>query len=267
MNNSNEQIIRKVSLVGNGAHIFVPREWQGEEVILIRKPKKSLQERIIELVSPYLESIEGVFLFGSYARGEEREGSDIDLFVISNKKINIKAPNIEAVCIEKEKFDKAIKVEPLIIHSMLKEAKPIINSALLDELREKYKPKIRDFKEFFESSKRMIQISKDAIDIDLDEGEVTFNSAVAYSLILRLRGVFILKCLLSDKKYYSSEFKRWIIRNVDCIDFDKIYEVYLNVKAKKNSRISIYLSDLSKLSKFLKNEIYLIEHGKKKKEA
>jgi len=35
-----KQIIRKVSPTGNGAHIFVPKDWIGGSITLIRPPKK-----------------------------------------------------------------------------------------------------------------------------------------------------------------------------------------------------------------------------------
>ena len=41
-----EKIIREVSIVGNGAHVFVPKEWIGERIILIKTPKQTLKRRI-----------------------------------------------------------------------------------------------------------------------------------------------------------------------------------------------------------------------------
>ena len=34
-----EQIIREVKKIGNGAHIFTPKEWIGEKVIIVRTKK------------------------------------------------------------------------------------------------------------------------------------------------------------------------------------------------------------------------------------
>ena len=58
----NEQLIRKVGVVGNGAHIFVPKEWIGEKVIVIKAPAKELKEQILDVLNPYLENIEGAYL-------------------------------------------------------------------------------------------------------------------------------------------------------------------------------------------------------------
>lgn len=35
-----EQLIRKVSRIGNGAHIFAPKDWINEKVIIVRVEKK-----------------------------------------------------------------------------------------------------------------------------------------------------------------------------------------------------------------------------------
>lgn len=261
-----EKLIRQVSLVGNGAHVFVPREWAGEDVILVRKPKKELKEKILDILKLHLEYVEGVFLFGSYARGEEKEDSDIDLFVISNKKIKIKAEGFEIICIEKNKFEKAIKIEPVIIYSMLNEARAIINAGLLEKLKDKYKPRRKEFMEFLEDSERIIKINEEFLEEEGGE-EYIQDSAISYSLILRLRGVFIIRCLLSGKKYSFISFKKWIENNVRETDFELVYNAYERLKRDRNITVKINVRYLIELLKFLKKEVYRLKDGKKKKEA
>src|SRR3989344_4449240 len=262
-----EQLVRRVRAFGNGAHISVPRDWIEQEVILIKKPKKTVKERIVAVIGPHLENILGVYIYGSYSRGEENQDSDIDLLVITNQKIKIKAKGLEIHCIEESKFDKIIKLEPLIIYSMLSEAKVIINPKLLEELREKYKPKISDFKEFIESSRRMINISKELLEAYKSESDYSSNAAVPYSLVLRLRGIFILNSLLKNKNYSHKEFKEWIKKNLPEIEFSKIYEAYLNSKNKKETKIKVKTDDLVKLLEFLEKEVKNLDNGKKTKKA
>lgn len=51
--------------------------------------KKSIDDRIIESIKKYIEKIseyykiEAIILFGSYAKGTEKEDSDIDIAIIS----------------------------------------------------------------------------------------------------------------------------------------------------------------------------------------
>jgi len=258
-----EQIIRKASLIGNGAHIFVPKEWAGEEIVLTRKPKKPMREMVLDVLEPYLEDISGAFLFGSYARGEARTDSDVDLFVVSNKKIKIKKRGFGVVCVQEGKFENALDIAPVIIYSMLSEAKPIINAGFLERLREKYKPKLNDFRDFLEDCHRAIKINESLL--EEEDKEYTENTASAYSLILRLRGAFIIRCLLAHKEYSKTLFKDWINSNLPDVDFDSIYNSYVNVKIGRNGRRKLKIKDLLALLELLRKEVNKLRDGKKKK--
>ena len=60
-----EQLIRIVSQVGNGAHVFAPKEWVNEEVLIVRLGKKTVKEKIFEKIYPHLDKIIAVLLYGS----------------------------------------------------------------------------------------------------------------------------------------------------------------------------------------------------------
>ena len=207
-----ERLIRVARLSGNGAHVFVPREWADDEVVIVRKPKGGIRERVIKKLDSYLEDIIGIYLCGSYARGEEGEDSDIDLLVITSRRISIKERGFHIIAINEEDFDKVIKIEPLVIYAMLSEAKPIINRAYLEKLREKYKPRLADFKEFIDSSEGIAKINEAFIEEDKKDGQ-EYAEGSAYSILLRLRGIFILKQVLRGGKYTHAALKRWINSN------------------------------------------------------
>ena len=260
-----EQIIRAVTPIGNGAHIFAPKEWIGEEVMIVRPPKKLLKEKILETLEPYLEHIKGTYLYGSRARGEEEKDSDIDLFLITSKPLKIKKKSFEIIAIEENKIKDAIKVAPIMIYSILAEAKPIINENLLQELRKKYKPKEKDFKEFLNSTKRIININEELLKLEEDSLESTKQS---YSIILRLRGIYIIKMLLKQKTYSHKGFRSWIEKSIKDIDYNSIYEAYRKIKSNLKIQKPAKSSDLKALLNLLKQEILNLEnYGKKKKKT
>lgn len=261
-----EQITKQARLFGNGAHIFVPREWAGQEIILIKK-EEPLEKRIMKVIEPHLPIIKGVYLYGSRARGEFDKSSDIDLFIITSKDLKLKVKDFEIVCMKEEDIEKNIKFEPLIMYSILREAKSIINSDLLDKLKERYKPKIEDFKEFLESSKRMININEMFLEEDKDSRSI--SGAVVYSLILRLRGIFIINCLLNKEEHSNKRFINWICSKENISGFKNIYEGYREFKNDKKISRKIENSDLFKLVKLLKLEVEKLEVkiGKKKEKT
>ena len=118
-----EQLVKRVVRSGNGGAVWVPKDWLGQEVIVIlpQKPKLELKERIIHLLEPYLKDIIAVFIYGSYARHEETKESDIDVVVITEKplKINIKEPKLEINVFELDKFKKAIEKHPVMYYQIV----------------------------------------------------------------------------------------------------------------------------------------------------
>jgi len=249
-----EQIIRTATKIGNGAHIFVPKQWTNEEIILIRTPKLKLKEEIIKIIEPYLENIIGVFLYGSYARDEQEEQSDIDLLLITNKKIKVKNKGkFDTIVIEKSKLEKAIKLNPILMYSIIKEAKPIINSSLLEELK-KLKIIKNQFKEFIEGTKRIIKIDKEIIELDKLDGEDLISISVIYSLILRLRGIFIINSLIKKQKYSNKIFKKWLNKNIE-EETKEIYIIYQNIRDNKKIKTKIKISTAEKLLNLLEKEV------------
>ncbi|MDO8459931.1 MAG: DUF2080 family transposase-associated protein [Nanoarchaeota archaeon] len=260
-----EQIIRYAKVFGNGAHVFVPKEWVGEQITLVRPKKRSLRERILDTLEPYLESITGVYLYGSYARSEQEEDSDVDLLIITNKKVKIREKGFEILSLDKKEIEKAIKLEPLLMYSIFSDCKSIINSGLIEELKSLYTPKLADFSDFLADCERLVKINGEFIE---SEKEKYFSGdAVIYSLVLRMRGLFILKSLLESKIYTHKSFKHWISKNLPEIDFNSLYLAYKLSKNEKKINFKIKVEDIKQLLEFLKKEINFMKYDKKRKKA
>ena len=83
-----ETIRKRVVPFGNGSIVYTPKTWIGRDVI-ITLPKFSLKEELFRILDPFLEIIKGVYIYGSYARNESEDDSDIDVLVICDKKFKI----------------------------------------------------------------------------------------------------------------------------------------------------------------------------------
>ncbi|SRR3989344_1078407 len=77
-----EKIVKLVRKYGNGAHIVVPIEWIGLEVVV--RPV-SIGETIIGVLDENLKYVEGIYIYGSYARGDYDDLSDIDILILVKK--------------------------------------------------------------------------------------------------------------------------------------------------------------------------------------
>lgn len=253
-----EQIRKKVARSGNGGAVWVPKDWLGEEIIVTRieKPKLSLNEEIINALLPYLKDISGVFLYGSYARNEETKDSDIDVLVIAKNKAELKnVKRFDINFIEINKIKEAVQKNPFI-YAMINEAKPVINSCLLEELKQSKK----DFKKFIkwykETTYDSIKISREFVNLDEIDSSYLTSYNVVYSLILRLRGIFLIKSVLSNKNFSNSSFKKFITKHAHESEFKKAYKIYMNIRGnKKIGDEKIEISAVKNLLKILEEEI------------
>jgi len=80
--------IKKTVKAGNSSAVILPRAWLNQEVRveLVKKSQETILFDTINIAKKYMElkDIIGIYLAGSYARGEESKDSDIDILIISN---------------------------------------------------------------------------------------------------------------------------------------------------------------------------------------
>ena len=254
-----QELVRTVSRWGNSAGVLLPREWLNEEVVITRTPKKPVHEEILDVLRPYLDKIIAVWLYGSHARGESTKDSDIDVFVVSSKKFKITKKGLDIIVITKDNLEKAIDFNPILMYSIIQEAMPIINASLLNELRlKKIDPK--KFKEFIESSNRVIKINKGFLELDKEEGAThVLSDGVVYSLILRLRGIFIIHCLSKASRFSNKLFKTWLNSKIKDLNFDSAYKIYSAIREHKKSEAKLEVKDAVSLLELLEKEVRKLE--------
>ena len=260
-----EQIVKTVVKSGNGGAVWVPKNWLGQEVIVILpdKPKLDVKERVIHLLEPYLKNITAVFIYGSYARHEETKESDIDVMVITKDKtitIEIKEPNLEITSFEVDKLKKAIEKYPVMYYQIVREAEPLINESVLDELK-KIEIDYKNFKNYLYETKEHIGSNKEFMELDKLDGEYLKSYSVLYSTMLRLRGLFIVLCIITKKEFSNKKFKEWLVQSgITSEEFGQCYAAYRMIKNDKNIiNPKIKLSTAEKLLNTLEKETESID--------
>jgi len=246
------ELIKPIVKVGNSAGVILPREWYGGEarIELIEKPF-NLKKDILEILEPYLEDVIGIYLVGSYARGEQTNESDVDVIVITNN-VNkrIEKGKYEIILISKDSIKKQLKNNLLPLLPMLKEAKPLMNSKFLEEYNDvKLTKKNLNF--HIETTKSAMKVIEKSVDLDKDMG-IKAGDGSAYSLILRLRGIYIVDCLKNEKQRSKKEFLRLIKKVSGSLN---AYKGYLRVKSDKKTKDELPLEEAEKLHNYIMKKI------------
>ncbi|HLD58512.1 MAG TPA: nucleotidyltransferase domain-containing protein [archaeon] len=263
--NVKDAVEKEVVSFGNGSIVYTPKKWVGKKVVVILEEKPlDIKGETMEILKPYLSSIEGVFLFGSFARNEQNEKSDIDLLVIADKKIDLeKKDKFDFLVKTKEQFEKEIKKDPSLFPSqVVSEAKPVLNESLLNELK-----KIEatpDFKNFFDDTLGAFKKTKELLETNKGKGFLDSNTAI-YSLILRLKTLFIIQCRKKSRVFSNKRFKELLKKH----DFSEqkinaLLEAYQAERDDKKTTQKILLADALKLFDAAKIEFMKAEELVKK---
>ena len=245
------ELIKPVVRVGNSAGVILPKEWLNGKarVELIAKPL-NIKNEVFQILADYLDDIEGIYLVGSYARGEETEKSDIDILVITsglNKKIE--SGRYEIMLISKIKVEEALKNNVLPILPMLKEAKPRLNGHLI-EYYKKTKLIPKNLRWHIESVKSILNVNLE--EIKRDKGKGKTGDAVCYSLVLRLREIYIVDCLIKGKMWSTKELLNIIKKVSGSLN---AYEGYLRVKNNLAVKDKLLIEEAEKLYQYIYSKI------------
>ncbi len=247
-----QELIKPIVKVGNSAGVILPKNWiNGKARIeLIEKPL-DIKKDILEILEPYLQEIEGIYIVGSYARGEQTKESDVDVLVITNK-INkkIKKGKYELILISKEKVEIALEKNIIPILPMLKEAKPLINNSLIKKYQTTKLTK-KNLKWHIELTKSALEINKEFIKSD-EEMKANSSDAVAYSLILRLREAYLIDCLIKNKIPRKKELLNLIKKISGSL---KAYAGYLRAKNDEKNKNELPIKEAEKLCVYVDKKI------------
>lgn len=259
-----QEVIKPIVKVGNSAGVILPRGWLNGKarIELVEKPL-DIKKDIFEILELYLEDIVGIYLVGSYARDEQTRDSDVDILVITNKtNKEIKTGKYEIILISKDFLENSLKKNALPILPMLREAKAIINEELIEKY-ENYKLNRENLRKRIELCKSALAIDREMINLDI-EWPSNCSDAVAYSLVLNLRTIYIINKLRDNKKISNGEIKL-LIKNIS--DSLRAYEGYLRAKNNEKPLEDLPVEEAQKLYNYVIKELEKIEKWLKGKKG
>ena len=209
-------LVKRAREVGTSAGILLPRSWLNKEVVvtLLRPSKEEIFKELAEFltIKKFNEETKGIYLYGSYARNEQTEESDVDILIITkntNKLIN--HGNYEILLVSEKNFAENLS-RNLTYLIILKEAITLLNMDLLEFYKKK---KIRlDVKDYIKEIKSIVNINEETISFCKNNNK-KIPDGVVYSTVLRLRELYLIKSLKSGKKYSNVDFLKFIPENVN----------------------------------------------------
>lgn len=256
-----QELVKQVVKVGNTAGVLVPRDWlDGKaKIVLLRKPlsMKEINEEVFVILAEYLADIKSVILAGSYARGEQDSDSDVEIIAISEKtKKKINRGRFTIFVMPEKEFDENIDNDALPLLPMLLEGKFLLNETLAKRFTLKKITK-HNIKWIVETTESALNIVNSFLELDKENLEEMCDYSIAYSLILRMRGLLIIKACKKNKILYNEEL-RTIVKRV--AGSDALYYQYRSLKNNKKSLVKATLSQAIKIYKYNKK---LLEEVKK----
>jgi predicted nucleotidyltransferase len=219
--------IKKAVKSGNSSAVILPRAWLNQEVRveLVKKTTETIFTDVMSILRRHinLEEIIGVYLVGSYARQEESKGSDIDILVISENmdKEMIIEGIYNILIVSKELLNQKLETSLFPVGSMIKEAKPLINSNYLKSLDVRVTR--NNVKWYLDTTKEKIELIKKS----LEHPQKIINNKIVYTLILRIRTLHMIEKMIKVKNYSKKEFLNLIKR---ISGSQNAYKSYLSIK-------------------------------------
>lgn len=259
------RMVKQVVEIGNGAAVYVPKEYSGREVVVIFPEEiEDIQKRVLNKLMDFMSNVIGVYVYGSYARGEENENSDIDILIVINEKderINAVLEDMDARVMTLESIKQSIVKFPGLIMPILNEAKTILNPLLLGELKNS-KINYKNFKWNFEDTKRAIKIVEDFIKLD----EKNISASHIYSLIMRLRVLNMLEGLIKKRNFSNQKiFEMLKKNNFSDVEIERFFEIYRKIRNDEKVKGKIEKEEILKLICLLKGYLKEVENEAKKK--
>ena len=138
---------------------------------------------------------------------------------------------------------------------MLKEAEPLLNNNFLKKIDIKVSEK--NIKWYIKTTKDSLEVIKSSISrIEKKKPDGKLSDAIAYSLILRLRTLYMIDCLKNNRIYNKNKFIELTKKISGSLTS---YERYVYSKNNEDNKRELLLSEGKKLYIYLKEYLKKIK--------
>ena len=247
--------IKRAVKAGNSSAVILPRAWLNKEVRveLMKKTPEIILADVIGILNRHiiLNEVIGIYLVGSYARGDEDENSDIDILVITHDidKEIIKEGIYNILIVSSKLLNQKLNQDLFPVGQMIKEAKSLLNSNYLSQLEVNVTNKNINW--YLDTTEDKLNIIKKVIDKTRKTNK-SLSDKIAYTLILRIRTLYIIKKLLKNQNYSKKDF----IKTIESISIGKnAYERYLAVKNNLEEKKIISIGEVERLYAYLARQL------------
>ncbi len=263
------ELIKPVVRIGNSAGVVLPKSWLNNRarIEIIRDSFSDIIGNVMRILGDggVLSEVIGIYLVGSYARGDSGDDSDIDILVITNgadKRIN--DGKYDLLLVSLEKLEDSLKKNVLPLLPMLKEAKPILNSKLIEEYKNT-ELSWKNLRWHVETTKSAMKVVYGDINFSKEIDE-NVSRASTYSLILRLRTIYLIDCLKNNKLWKKKGLLDLIKKISGSLD---AYDEYVYSKMGKNRKVKskLKIEEAEKLMDYVNREIVVLEKWLKERKG
>lgn len=258
-----ETIYKRTIRSGNASAVVLPKAWLDKKVRieLMEKNPETILSDVMEIIKDEmnLTDLIGIYLVGSYARGEQDDLSDIDILVLTEKtnKELIKKGTYEILIVSLDLLNYKLKENLLPIGTMLKEAKPLLNDNYLKSI--KFSVTKKNVKWFLDTTNDSLNIVKKSIElIEKNKPDGKLSDSIAYSLILRLRTLYMIDLLNKNKPYSKNKF---IKLTKDISGSLTAYNRYVYAKNNKDNGRELSLDEGKRLYEYVKEYLEKIKNS------